>query len=216
MSDPKGSILVVDDDESIRNSLSQIFVYLRYRTRSAEDGIAALVEMRREIPDILISDLNMPNMSGFELLSVVRRRFPAVRVIAMSGVFSEDAIPCGVTADAFYQKGGGMDELLKTVEKRPWPAREPASAPDPIWIQRNGHDSSGGEFVTIACPDCFRTFPMPINNAASLILDTTCKFCQCLILYAVVDPYNVGFPPRYVPTQQFAEPPVTRKVQLSN
>ena len=70
MSDPSGSILVVDDKESLRNSLVEVPTYLRYRTRSTEDGIAALIEMRKEVPDILLSDLNMPNMSGLELLSM--------------------------------------------------------------------------------------------------------------------------------------------------
>ena len=56
--------------------------------RSAEDGFSALEEIRRLTPDVLLSDLNMPHMSGFELLSVVRRRFPAIYAIAMSGAFS--------------------------------------------------------------------------------------------------------------------------------
>jgi len=43
-------------------------------------------------------------MSGFELLSVVRRRFPAIQLIAMSGAFSGDGIPPGVAADAFMKK----------------------------------------------------------------------------------------------------------------
>lgn len=41
--------------------------------------------MRDEFPEFLLSDLNMPGMSGFELLSVVPRRFPSIRTIAMSG-----------------------------------------------------------------------------------------------------------------------------------
>ena len=56
----------------------------------------------------------MPGMSGFELLSVVRRRFPAVLVIAMSGAFSGDQVPSGVTADAFYPKGNGVAVLMQT------------------------------------------------------------------------------------------------------
>ena len=58
-----------------------------------------------EVPDVILSDLNMPGMSGFEFLSVVRRRFPTVKVIAMSSAFAVDDIPPGVAADAFYQKG---------------------------------------------------------------------------------------------------------------
>lgn len=90
MPDLKISILIVEDEESVRTSLAMVLSALGHRVRSASDGLAALIEMRQEAPDILLSDLNMPGMSGFELLSVVRRRFPAVRVIAMSGAFSGD------------------------------------------------------------------------------------------------------------------------------
>ena len=68
---------IVEDDVPIRKLLSVILAESGYRVRSAEDGFSALVEIRNEIPDIILSDLNMPGMSGFELLSVVRCRFPA-------------------------------------------------------------------------------------------------------------------------------------------
>lgn len=110
------SILIVDDEEPVRTSLAEIFTELGHRVRSASDGFSALIQMRQEIPDILLSDLNMPGMSGFELLSVVQRRFPAIRVIAMSGAFCGSQIPCGVTADAFYEKGDGVYALLKAIK----------------------------------------------------------------------------------------------------
>ncbi len=55
-------------------------------------------------------------MSGFELLSVVRRRFPAIQVIAMSGAYSCDGVPPGVAADAFYQKGTHPGLLFRIVK----------------------------------------------------------------------------------------------------
>jgi CheY-like chemotaxis protein len=206
MPDAKGSILIVEDEKSIRDSLAQVFSYLGYRTRSAESGIGAVIEIRSEVPDILLSDLNMPGMSGFELLSIVRRRFPAMHVVAMSGVYSEEQMPYGVTADAFYQKGGGMAALLKAVETRPWPARVSSDVPEPIWIQRNGHDASGEEYVMMACPDCFRTFPQPIDGSARMIFDTKCVFCHSLILYAIVDPSSVVFPSRYLSSNASSQP----------
>src|ERR1700747_2682690 len=92
----QAKLLIVDDDPSLRMSLSHIFTEWGYSVRSAEDGFSALFEIRQEIPDIILSDLNMPGMSGFEFLSVVRRRFPEIHVIAMSGAFSGDGVPPGV------------------------------------------------------------------------------------------------------------------------
>ena len=68
MPDLKASILIVEDEEPIRTSLAEILKVLGHRVRCAADGIAALVEINQEIPEILLSDLNMPGMSGFELL----------------------------------------------------------------------------------------------------------------------------------------------------
>jgi CheY-like chemotaxis protein len=194
MADVKASILIVEDDESVRPFLAQVFTHLGYSTRSATDGLSALIQIRQEVPDILLSDLNMPAMSGFELLSIIHRRFPAIYVIAMSGMSTQDRIPCGVTADAFYQKGGGVRDLLKIVEGRPLPTREHRDTPEPIWVARNGHDASGEEYVTIPCPECFRTFPQTIDGTGNLILDTSCVFCQSWILYAIVEPRSLEFP----------------------
>jgi CheY-like chemotaxis protein len=149
----KASILIAEDEESVRTSLAEILRVLGHRVRCAPDGLAALTEIRQEIPEILLSDLNMPGMSGFELLSVVRRRFPAIRVIAMSGAFSGNQIPCGVAADAFYEKGSGVAVLLKAIESLPFANRQSCESPGSIWIQRNREDTNGAEFVTIACPD---------------------------------------------------------------
>jgi len=106
--------------------------------RCAADGLAALVEMNEEVPEILLSDLNMPGMSGFELLSAVRRRFPAVRVVAMSGAFSGHQVPDGVTADAFYAKGNGVAVLLKAIESLPVANRQSYEGPESPWTQKNG------------------------------------------------------------------------------
>ena len=87
MGNTRNRILVVDDKEYIRTTTTLVLEEMGYIARSAEDGIAALREIRKEEPDILLSDLNMPGMSGFELLMEVRRSFPSIQVIAMSGAF---------------------------------------------------------------------------------------------------------------------------------
>jgi CheY-like chemotaxis protein len=207
MAEVKPSILIVEDDEGVRESLAQVMAVVGYNVRAAADGVAALIEMRQEVPDFVISDLNMPNMSGFELLSVIRRRYPAVRVIAMSGAISGGQLPPGVTADAFYQKGMGVPALLKVFDTLPLPDRRPLEVPNPVWIQRNGHDAAGAEFVTIVCPDCFRTFPKTLDGAGDSIRDTDCIFCGNLIYYGIVEPLDPEFPHRPQASLRYAGRP---------
>ena len=192
MTQTKVKILIVDDEHSVRTSMSQVLTAVGYQVRIAEDGLAALVEMRNEVPDILLADLVMHGMSGHELLSVVRRRFPSIQVVAMSGAFSGDEVPSGIAAHAFYQKGSSVGSLLKILSSLPRPKKKvPAqrsSATSPIWIQWNGQGSGPETPVTICCPECLRTFQHPLGSAISLVLEVDCVFCRSHIHYALVKP----------------------------
>ena len=115
----KNRILIVDDDPSIRAMVATTLSVEGYEVATAEDGFDALLQLKTKVPELIVSDLNMPHMSGFEFLSVIRRRFPEILVVAMSGAYeSGDAIPGGVIADAFYAKGsdkpGSLSRLIGT------------------------------------------------------------------------------------------------------
>jgi len=183
-------VLVVDDYAALRASLSEVFTGLGHSVRSAEDGFSALAAFRQEVPDVLLSDLDMPGMSGFELLSVVRRRFPAVLVIAMSGAFSGASVPEGVAADVFYEKGTGLGSLLKIMEESTRLERlsliQHPQTLAPVWIKSNGHDPAGEPYITISCPECMRAFPQIIGTETRLIRETECVFCHNSIAYSVV------------------------------
>jgi len=198
MHDTKINLLIVDDDPSLLSSLSQIFQQLGYSVHSAQDGFSALAEIRLKTPAILLSDLNMPGMSGFELLSVVRRRFPAIQTIAMSGAFSGDGLQLGVAADAFYEKGVGIRSLIEIVKAMAHPDRLPSyrnpSILVPLWIPKNGHNTAGQAYIMISCPECLRTFPQVLGDASTLIHATSCAFCLSLIHYAILLPTNPAFP----------------------
>ena len=185
MQHSKLQILVVDDEPSLRTSLSISLRELGYDVRSAKDGFSALSEMRNTVPDILISDLNMPGMSGFELLSVVRRRFPAIPVIAMSGAFPDNKMPDCVAADCFYQKGSGIYPLLKAIATFPLDLRM-HRAEAPIWIAQNGYDSAGEAYMTMTCPECLRVFPHAPGSSITPLSSTNCVHCGISIPFAVV------------------------------
>jgi CheY-like chemotaxis protein len=201
MPDLKPRLLIVDDEPTTRTLLTQIFGGLGHPVRAAEDGFAALEEMRKETPDILLSDLNMPRMSGFELLSVVRRKLPEIYVIACSGAFSGDGVPNGIAADAFHEKATGLAGLFEMV-KTAAPVediRAGSAASIPIWISPFRRDESDDGQVLISCPECLRSFSLAVGAADFVIHETNCVFCDTMIHYATVQPMNPALPHRFRP-----------------
>ena len=188
----KHQLLVVDDEASIRESMSMLLEATGYKVRTAQHGLDGLLLMKQSAPDLIISDLNMPQMSGFEFLSVVRRRFPTIPVIAVSGAYDfSDRIPSGVIADAFYAKGrhhpcdllSKVADLLRTgVVFEGSPKREMAA----VWIPRNGTTEAGVPFVVVTCPECLRSFPLNVEKEDNQeIQQTSCLSCDATVRYII-------------------------------
>jgi CheY-like chemotaxis protein len=204
MSTPvKHRILLVDDDESVREVFALMLRKEGYEVATAENGFDALRKLKDVvIPDVIISDLNMPEMSGFEFLSVVRRRFPKISVIASSGAYGSRAVPTGVLADAFYAKGDGHREaLLNSVAALIETSAEQASAHQscsaPVWIPRNGKDSNGIPYIVITCTECLRSFPLNVTTEENPeVLETPCLFCSNKVRYIIDFSLSVSSPPK--------------------
>ncbi len=84
------TVLVVDDDQDIRESLSQILVEEGFDVTAASNGAEALAELERRTPDIMLLDLMMPVVTGWEVLETLRVRgthpkLPVVVLSAMEG-----------------------------------------------------------------------------------------------------------------------------------
>jgi CheY-like chemotaxis protein len=188
----KHEILIVDDDQLVRSSLVMLLEASGYNVTTAIHGFDALLQLKRRVPAIVLSDLNMPQMSGFEFLSVVRRRFPEVSVIAMSGAYhSGESVPGGVIADAFYSKGqstpdvllGILAGLIKTSAAH---AVDHQRESAPVWIPRNGKDSHGVPYVVLTCTECLRSFPLSVlTEDLQKIQETPCLFCPNTVRYII-------------------------------
>lgn len=184
----KTRILVVEDDISVRVTISQLLSEHGYEVTTAGDGFDALLHMRDELPHLIISDLNMPQMSGFELLSVVRRRFPQILVVASSGAYDSSEIPDGVVADAFYAKGEeNSSRLLEIVANliRTGPKGHKGQNA-PVWIPRNGKDQNGKPFIFLTCTECLRSFPFTVDHEPrGEVLKTPCIYCPHEVTYII-------------------------------
>lgn len=111
----KPHILVVDDEAAVRESLGMLLESVGYDVAMAANGISAVSQIDRAVPDLIVTDLNMPEMSGIELISHVRSRYPAMLVVAMSGDYQEEAVPAGIIADRYYPKGQHPHKLLTVI-----------------------------------------------------------------------------------------------------
>jgi CheY-like chemotaxis protein len=201
----KRHVLVVDDDESVREVFALMLRNEGYEVDTAENGFDALLKLKNVlIPDVIISDLNMPKMSGFEFLSVVRRRFPNISVIASSGAYGSKIVPTGVLADAFYAKGEGSAETLLSIvaaliqtSAAQASAHQAASAP--VWIPRNGKDSNGIPYIVITCTECLRSFPLNVTREEKPdVLETECLFCSNTVKYIIDFSLSVSSPTKPV------------------
>lgn len=79
------TILLVDDEEDIRELLGMLLADLGYTVRSAENGEAACAIFRADPPDVILTDIKMPGMDGIELLRTVKAERPDIEVIMISG-----------------------------------------------------------------------------------------------------------------------------------
>lgn len=138
MLDPlRHQVLIAEDDAAVRNSIAMLLQASGYEVSTAANGLEALALLKMGLPAVLISDLYMPEMSGFELLSVVRQQFPKLSLVAMSAAYETgEMIPDGVIADAFYPKGYGTPGVLLRIlsEMLSAPAADAAENPKQPFI----------------------------------------------------------------------------------
>jgi CheY-like chemotaxis protein len=95
-------ILVVDDDILLRGMVAEWLLSAGYSVREAEHGGAAIALLRHSPARLLITDMQMPHLDGAETLAAVRREFPDMPVIAMSGHFDARA---GCTPEMALRRG---------------------------------------------------------------------------------------------------------------
>ena len=113
------NLLIVDDEQGIRQLLSLIFKRGGHEVRAAENGRKALEMLREEEADLIISDVRMPDIDGIELLRASRELSPDVGVVLMTAFATvetaREAFKLG--ADDFIQKPFDVDELKVIVAK---------------------------------------------------------------------------------------------------
>ena len=113
-------ILVVDDDDQIRNAFRLTLERAGYEVEEAQDGKAAMKRFAQWHADLVITDIVMPEKDGLEVMMELRRTAPSVRILAVSGgglvnPFTYLVMAKNLGADVVLVKPVDKETLLKTV-----------------------------------------------------------------------------------------------------
>ena len=119
MIDRKANVLVIDDESSILESLRILLRNEGFTPHVAQGGRQGLEQIASLSPDIVLTDVRMPNVDGIEVLSAVRRQDPAIPVILMTAQATLQSAVQAVNEGAFYyiQKPFRNDDLLAILRR---------------------------------------------------------------------------------------------------
>jgi len=111
-------ILVVEDDVSILAGLSMNLKFDGYEVIQAQDGTTGLQRALDEWPDLIVLDLMLPQMNGFQLIKELRRRGSKVPVVILSakGMEGDKILGLSLGADDYVVKPFGLQELLARIK----------------------------------------------------------------------------------------------------
>lgn len=107
MSQPK--ILIADDEEDILEIMADRLEFYGFDVRTARDGVQCLEEIRRDVPDLVLLDIRMPEMDGLEVLARLRQERPELPVVMVSASSDRNVAERSLSKGAF-------DYLLKPFE----------------------------------------------------------------------------------------------------
>lgn len=114
----KGTILVVDDDDSFRSSFQDILEESQFRCISVASGREALDVLKKQAVDLVLLDIQMPEMDGIECLREIRRVHPTVRVMMVTAYSERIDKAREIGALDILSKPLAIDNLIPVLEKR--------------------------------------------------------------------------------------------------
>lgn len=116
------NILIIDDEDDFRAMLTQMLQMAGYAVTAASDGMQGMKEFEKQHPDLVVTDIFMPEKEGLSTIIDAKKADPAVKIIAMSGggrVWNMDALPVALNlgADAVLYKPFHQEEFLRLVSQ---------------------------------------------------------------------------------------------------
>ncbi len=162
----KGRVLVVDDEPSARSGLEKLLRQEGWTVDVAADGLLALAAFAERPPDVVVTDLKMPNLGGMELLAKLRVADPSLPVIVVTAFGDVSAAVAAMRegAEHYLVKPVDFDELLVVLE-RALERRELRDEADSLRLALRERDQEGLEGLIGASPAMQRVYKIATQIA---------------------------------------------------
>ena len=117
--DKNGPVLIVDDEDALRTILSGELTSSGYEVATAADGDEGIEQVKSQKFDLVLLDIKMPKVDGFEVLKFIKKERPGVKVIMLTGFADlKNAIESKrYGAEDFVSKPYDLVDLLTTIER---------------------------------------------------------------------------------------------------
>lgn len=112
----KSHVLIIEDDQSVRDSLKKVLEESGYAVAAAADGLEGAACLKRLHPDLMLLDLNLPKLTGFEILDLVRERHAGLPVIVLTGLADQCEPGALAGASALLEKPVDVKVLLEVIK----------------------------------------------------------------------------------------------------
>jgi CheY-like chemotaxis protein len=114
-----GDLMIVDDNEGVRHLVSRWLERAGFTVSQAKDGAEAMEIIRKAPPDVVLADIRMPKINGLELARMIKRDFPAVKVVLMTAYSSPQTIAQAKRegVDDYLEKPFTQDQVEKTARQ---------------------------------------------------------------------------------------------------
>jgi CheY-like chemotaxis protein len=129
----KGTVLIVDDEKSVRESLAKVLCSKGYEALMAADGIEAFELYKQRLPDLVLLDLNMPRQNGWATFEKISNFNPLAPVIVITGRPDQSEFAAALRVRVLMEKPLDVPQLIEAV-------RQLIEEPLPKRLDRLAHD----------------------------------------------------------------------------
>lgn len=180
---PTNKILCVDDEDSILRSLKRSFFDKDIEIVSVASGKEALKYLQDKEVDLVLSDYLMPEMTGLELLEEIKKRYPAIIRIILSGYVERDAVFSSLfnyTGITFFSKPWDEEKLQRRIQELL--SFKKAVTLEKVWTALN----NGFPFSAIKTSSVYTSYPLhksqPAEDIEKVVLNDCVTYLKLLHL----------------------------------